>query len=466
MSRSARRCGGRRATAPDLLRWLVPHRFLSTVSPERSLEEIIQERAFAGLLQTHAQPFFRLCNTLGRQPCDAWAKKHFHQLVSAADSLESYLDDYGARFNRTYAALRELMAALRWFGLAGFSLAHLDGRLSSYDLEASMSSRDLSAARASIREGRSFIDETVRAVLEQIVRECDLLGLERTPELYPEQHIEGVAPRQRLPRNVGQEDLVDENQKIAEVASKYLACCDMLEDLGVRALADPAQRDELLTRCCSEAHARVYEATVHNLQSTYDTNIKNSVVEGRDHRLPRLRGHLSTALHLLEAVTFLTHFVERHEGGQRNEAVERRITQVVQRTRVQDVILNHLLAEAVRFMAGGRGIAEELLQSYTNLQELVVELPPDLKLHARPASLIVGIVGRYGTPVELELDGHRCNAGSILELLVTIGSHPEARRFVFRGDENPLRDIGLLFRHGLGEHGMDALPQQLRYLRS
>lgn len=433
---------------------------------ERALEEIIQERAFAGLLQTHAQPFFRLGNTLGRQPSGAWAKKHYHLLVSAADSLESYLDDYGARFNRTYATLRELVASLRWFGLAGFSLAHLDGRLPSYDLEASMSAHELTEARASIRSARTFIDETVRTLLEQISRECDALGLERTPELHSEQHIDGVAPRQRLPRNVGQEDLADENQKIAEVASKYLACCDLLEELGVRRIEDPTKRDELLRRSCSEARARVYEATVHNLQSTYDTNVKNSVVEGRDQRLVRLRGHLSTALHLLEAVTFLTHFVERHESGQRNEAVERRITQVVQRSRVQAVILNDLLAEAVRFMARGRAIAEELLQTYTNLQELVAELPDDLKLHARPASLIVGIVGHYGTPVELELAGHRCNAGSILELLVTIGSNPDARRFVFRGDENPLRDIGLLFRHGLGERGLDALPPQLGYLRS
>lgn len=436
------------------------------MTPERSLEEIIQERAFAGLLQTQAQPFFRLCNTLGRQPSEAWAKKHLHLLVSAADSLESYLDDYGARFNRTYAALRELVASVRWFGMAGFSLAHLDGRLGSYDLEASMSAQELAQARASIRSARDFIHETVHTLLEQIVRESGSLGLERTPELYPEQHFDSVAPRQRLPRNVGQEDLVDENQKIAEVASKYLACCDMLEDLDVRPLQDPLQRDELLRRCCSEARARVYEATVHNLQSTYDTNIKNSVVEGRDHRLPRLRGHLSTALHLLEAVTFLTHFVERHEGGQRNEVVERRVTQIVQRSRVQEVILNSLLAEAVRFMVQGRGIADELLQTYTNLQELVVELPDDLRLHARPASLIVGIVGHYGTPVELELAGQRCNAGSILELLVTIGSNPEARRFVFRGDENPLRDIGLLFRSGLGERGMEVLPPQLGYLRA
>jgi hypothetical protein len=79
--------------------------------------------------------------------------------------------------------------------------------------------------------------------------------------------------------------------------------------------------------------------------------------------------------------------------------------------------------------------------------------------------LIVGIVGHFGTPVEFEVQGHKCNAGSILELLVTVGSHPDARRFVFRGDENPLRDIGLLFQNGLGEHGLDRLPERLSYLR-
>jgi len=86
-------------------------------------------------------------------------------------------------------------------------------------------------------------------------------------------------------------------------------------------------------------------------------------------------------------------------------------------------------------------------------------------LHARPAALIVGIVSRYGTPVELEVKGQNCNAGSILELLVTVGSHPDEKEFTFRGDATPLRDIALLFQYGLGEEGVDALPDELSYLR-
>jgi hypothetical protein len=268
-----------------------------------------------------------------------------------------------------------------------------------------------------------------------------------------------------LPRNMGQEDLVDDEQKVAEVASKYLQACAMLEETGIHRILDEGERERWLGRHCSEVQARVYEATVHNLQSTYDTHVKNSPAEAADPRLSKLRGHLSGSLHLLEAVTYLAHFVERHESGQRNELLEARIGAVVKRSEVREHTLNHLLHWAAVILKRGRPLAEDLLPSYTDLQVLEVELPPTVSMHARPAALIVSIVNHFGTPVEMELDGTRCNAASILELLVAVGSHPNARRFVFHGDIKPLTDIKLLFEYSVGEKGMERLPPQLAYLR-
>lgn len=65
----------------------------------------------------------------------------------------------------------------------------------------------------------------------------------------------------------------------------------------------------------------------------------------------------------------------------------------------------------------------------------------------------------------MEIAGKRCNAASILELLVAVGSNPGERRLVFHGDERPLRDIRLLVEHDLGENGTDGLPEDLHYLR-
>ncbi len=428
---------------------------------ETSLEQLIEERQFAGILQTHGEVFFRLSNTLlGLSPA-SWNKRHYFQLINESNTLESFLDDYGARFNRTYSFFTELVASLRWFAMSGYSLIHASGRLASYGLAGQADGGAL--IESELGRALGFCNHTAAQLLDALRAEARLLGVELTPEGFPESNFLPVAARRRLPRNVGQTDPVDDAQKVAEVASKYLTACSMLAELGVRPIADPSERRAFLKRACTEEQARVYEATVHNLQSTYDTHLQNTVAEGSDKRLPRLRGHVSAALHVLASVTYLTHFFERHEDDLRSEEVKHRIGGLVSRTEVQGVILD-LLVLANRILGDGRGVAEDLLPEYTNVQQLEIELADGLVMHARPAALIVGIVNHYGTPVEMEIAGQTCNAGSILELLVSVGSHPDVRRFVFRGDENPLRDIRRLFESQLGEDGLDALPPELAYL--
>jgi len=436
------------------------------VPPESPLEEIVAESTFAGKLQAQGAVFVQLANVLDALPAEAWSKRFFYRLGSEADALESFLDDYGAKYNRAFTLTRELVASIRWIAQAGISLRHFEGRFDSYGLAASLSPSDSTQLRASLARVCAALAEGNRSLLRQLRAEYGRAGVVWANARLPEHLFADSGSRQRLPRNVDHEDLQDENQRIAEIASKYIAACSMLGELGQRPIEDPDERRRKLSTACREEQARVYEATVHNLQSAYDTYIKNTVIESRDARLPRLRGHLSGALHLLEAVTFLTHFVERHDQGVRDESADKVIGVLVPRSQAQDIILNELLRWANRLMQSGRPMAEELLPTYITLQELQVELPKNVRLHARPAALIVNIVAHHGTPVEMRVEGHRCNAGSILELLVAVGSHPEARVYVFRGDIHPLRDIGLLFESALGEDGIENLPAALAYLRN
>lgn len=435
------------------------------MSADRPLEEVIVEPAFAALLQEHAIDFSRAFNALEGRGTAPWSKQDFYVLSSEAAALETYLDDHGAKFNRTFSLFRELVASIRWLAVAGFSVSHMEARLESYGLRASLSAAEYIDVQGSMASSRQFLAGAIASLSRQAREECGRLSIQWDAGRSLGRQGEGGLVFRRLPRNLGQEELTDDTQRIAEIASKYLAACDMLDGLGLDRIREPEVRRRRLATVCKEEQARVYEATVHNLQSTYDTYIKHTVVEGRDERLPRLRGHMSAALHLLEATTVLSHFVERHELEVRGEAPEHVIARHVERAQVQDVILNHLLYWANVLLQRGRGTAEELLPNYIEMRELHVELPSSLKLHARPAALIVNIVSHHGTPVEMEVAGQKCNAGSILELLINVGSHPEARDYRFRGDVNPLRDIGLLFEHGLGEHGLENLPAQLQYLK-
>ena len=436
-----------------------------TAIPDGSLEQYVPERDFVGLLESAGADFFRLTGSLQGTAEHRWTKRLYFLTYTEADELESFLDDYGARYNQRFCLLTELVASTRGFSLAGLSLEHLARRLSGYGVLARLDPSEAARTRDDLSLAAGFVRGSLLRLLGEARDEAGRLGLASPKGPYPGVDAEEPVVRFRLPRNVGSEEIEDEEQRIADVASKYLQACTMLDEAGVRRCETSTECESLRAESCTEELARVYEATVHNLQSTYDTYVKNTVLEERDERLPHLRGHVSATLHLLEAVTQLAHFVERHESEVRDHAARTRLAQLVPRSDVNEITVNRLLYPAHRILQEARPLAEALLPSYTNVQSLEVELADGIFLHARPASLIVSIVNHFGTPVELEVEGKTCNAGSILELMVVVGSHPEARRFAFRGDEHPLRDIGLLFQHGLGEAGLDRLPPELGYLR-
>lgn len=435
------------------------------MSADRPLEEVVVEAAFAPLLGKESQTFCRLANSLRASPGGPWSKGLFQRLAHEANRLESFLDDHGARFNRNFSLTRELVASVRWLSLAGFSLSHLTARLDTYGLGQALSGEEQGRLRSTLDQGRQFLRASIELLLQRQREDFERLSVVWDPNLASPDEAYLSAVRRRLPRNLGQEEPTDDSQRIAEIASKYLAACAMLDALDLQPVSEHGALRRKLASVCKEEQARVYEATVHNLQSTYDTHIKNTLVESEDDRLPRLRGLLSAALHLLESVTVLAHFVERHESESRGEATNQTIAGIVDGARIRGLMLNELLHWANLLMQRGRATAEELLPNYIELRELRVELPPTLKLHARPAALIVNIVAHHGTPVELEIAGHRCNAGSILEILIGVGSNPDKRQFLFRGDIHPLHDIGLLFESNLGEDGLGNLPSELQYLR-
>jgi phosphotransferase system HPr-like phosphotransfer protein len=431
---------------------------------EVSIDRIIPEEAFAKALSKEARTFFRLANTVRANKGGGIRRLLFHQLGIEADQVEAFLDDHGAKTNESFSFLRELVASVRGFSSVGFVLGHLQHRLRSYQTELVDGGAEALACRAAIARARAFVSESTVTLLgacyEEAVKsgvvwdECEVLG----PE-----DLQGPV-NLRLPHNLGDEVIVEEDRKIAEVASKFLQVCEMFSHADIHIIDDPEARDEFLRQVCSEERARVYEATVHNLQSTYDTYIKGTSHEKGDIRLVHLRGHASAAFHLLEAVTDLTHFVERHESGTRKQASGDRMGRLLSRESVQQVILNDLLCWSKELILSGENLARELLSSFSQVRELELLVPEGVSVHARPASLIVAIVNYHEMPVELSIEGKICNAASILDVLICAGSNPEAVKYLFRGDSRPLADLELLFAARLGEAGLEQLPEQLAYL--
>jgi len=431
---------------------------------EASIDEVLSEEDFQPLAKERGERFGRLAHTLLARAPGGWTRRHFYQLIVEADVFEAFLDDHGAAYNRTYRLFRELVASVRGLARAGYAVRHLESRFDSYGTRLSAIPIEEERFSEAVEEARRFLEESLRGLLAESLEEAARRGVDLSSASFSEDEYITDRSRRRLPRNLDGEIQEDEEHYIASVASRYLDVCDLFDELGLGEISSAAERERYLSEICTEERARVYEASVHNLQSAYDTYIGDTALEESDDRLPRMRGHISVAFHLLEAVTDLVHFVERHEGARSNEA-SAKIAEIVDRDRVVQIAYDNLLAWAVRMIHLGREYAEALVPTYTNQRDLTVEVPDELTLHARPVSLIVKIVDHHGTPVSCEVDGSECNAGSILEMMITVGSNSEARRYVFTGDERPLADIQRLFEAGLGEGGLENLPKELEYLR-
>lgn len=431
---------------------------------ELHLEEIIHEEKFSAQLERSAQGFFRLCNFLGSTEPSAWSKKHYYQCVTESNEIETFLDDHGARYNKSFCYLTELVASMRGFGLAAHSLKHIENRYEKYGINADAVEHQ--EFRKDLGSAIGFVNLSIAKLSREILAEAARRAVAVPPEKLPEAKFGEFATKKHLPRNVDEDELLNEEQKIAEICSKYLKASEMLEALKIRRIQDPEKRKTFISRHCTEDRARVYESTVHNLQSKYDTYIKNTKIEKKDRSLIALRGHVSVALHLLEAATHLVHFYERHENDIRSEKTKGQIAQLIDKNSVLDQVLNFALFHADRVFRKGKPFAEALLPHYTKVKTIEVKIPEGRSLHARPASLIVAIVNHYGTPVEIEAEGSRCNAASIMQVMILAGTHPNVRKLLFKGDEYPLEDIRLLFENGLGEKGLDELPERLFYLRS
>lgn len=428
---------------------------------QSSIDRVIPEDRFAAVLAEEAEPLFRLANTVLGQSDAGRRRIHLYQLGIEADLVEAFLDDHGAKHNRAFVFLRELVASVRGFARVGFSLEHLHGRFDGYELR--LAEEERAGCREALVESRAFVLEALRSLLDACRSEAAELGVGWPQGGGDEARDLDLLVNLRLPHNLGDDPFDEDDLKVAGVSSKYLQVCEMFQQVGIRGVEDPREREAYLSRICTEERARVYEATVHNLQSAYDTYIKGTKLESRESRLGVLRGHASAAFHLLEAVTGLAHFVERHAEA-RAEGDRDCMADRVDRARVREVTLNGCLLWADTLIRQGEPVAREILASVSQVEELVLAVPEGLTIHARPASLIVNVVGRYEMPVEMEIAGNACNAASILEVLICAGSNPDADSCTFRGDARPLRDLQLLFEARLGEEGLDGLPPELAYL--
>ncbi len=422
-----------------------------------SRDVIVREDEFRTLLAKESQAFGGCVVAIRNDAQLLRSPSVMARLSQEAHDFETFLDDFGARQNRTFVTFGETVASARGLAAVGSIGLHLSQRLTRYQVLI-----DRAPLATELDESLGRLNEALHGLLGSLELEASQHGCKwslssvEVKSKLPQRHL--------LPRNLDESEAVDERQHIAEIGARFLKVLETSRSLNLGFARPKESLVEFVTEYASEERCRWYESTVHSIQSIYDTFVLNTVVE-RDHPwLASLRGHVSVSLHLLEMATGLVHFYERHESDIRHAPARTAITTVVNELEILDIAVNVCLRHAYLYVESASALAHQILQMFVSRAVVALCMPAGVTLHARPLALIVQIARHYGTPLEISLDGESCSANSLMSLILLGGRHPRPQQIRVHGDSRALRDLEALFESGLGEHGRPLAPG-LEYLR-
>jgi phosphotransferase system HPr (HPr) family protein len=425
------------------------------MTPTPTHEAILHEDEFAALLRDVSKEFSECLSSIVAHESGFDEIGSMARLVASAHGFETFLDDHGARQNRTFVSLGEIVASVRGIARVRVDNLHLVSRLHRYELLQGCSGLELALEEAEVVLRRSLLG-LVGALREELSR----LGVPWPIPLPTTQ--EPVSRQRQLPRNLDAGLAVDEREHIAAIGSRFLSVVAASRNLGLDKHRRGDDLPTFVSHHATEERCRWYQSAVHNIQSMYDTYVLGTSIEEEHPWLHYLRGHATVSFHLLEMATDLVHFYERHENDIRHEAARDVIATVVPKGEILDIAINTYLHHAYVFVEECAEVASRVLTTFVSQQAVDLELPEGVVLHARPLALIVQIARHHGSPIEISIEGDSCSANSLMSLIMLAGQYPECRRLHAKGDSAALEDLKRLFESGLGENGQ--LPGELSYL--
>ena len=427
-------------------------------------DSLCSEEEFAEILSEQSHLLLHIEELAQRNPQARFSRRIHATIMEESVDIEDLLDDYDARYNKSYASLLELVASLRGFSAVGYCLKNVQMRTRPGGfLEDPQQDEDF---RNETEATQRFADQSVRILLRQIRDEIQTVcGLEDVGEPPSRMISQDGAVQKKLPHTLGANDNGDVRTLVATEASLFLAAHKvMLHRSACRKFDDIDEMRRFVLDICDEEQSRFLEAKLENIQSRYDTFVRNSVTEREDVELRNFRYMLEISLQLTRVLRNLVHFYERHEDDLRTEEAKVTVPLLIDKATVLDRILNFGLYYVYQFMGRGVPIAEALLSTYTTKEVVTLTIPDGCMLHARPSSLISKVVVHHGTPIEMTMGKESCYAGSVMQVILLAGNNLEEREVTFSGDRGPIQDIVTLFECGLGEVGMDVFPDRLAYL--
>jgi hypothetical protein len=340
------------------------------------------------------------------------SKRFYDYIAGQAALAEALLDSCGAKENRAWFFLRELVAAVCSFAKVSYLLRYLELRLGTYDTL----DQEILEFQVITSNVRQVFDTILPSVFAQLEREAKSLGITIPPNSLKRDMFPYFDTPGRLYSDMWVENSVQVDEAIVKIATAYLEIAEEYTALGFSRIFTVQELIEMIPDHVNEERLRTFEADVHNLQSVYDTYIQYTREEAADARLVKLRSFVSIALHLLEIATVLVHFHERHERNSRYPEIYRRLQQLIGTYQMLDIMGNYSLFYCTKFLQKGKELSEETVMDYAQIQSKRIPIPIYRGFHVRPSTYVARIARHYGVDIQMHLGDEVYDAGCVFDL--------------------------------------------------
>ncbi len=342
-------------------------------------------------------------------------------IMREVDKIETFLDDYGATHNRKFFYLRELIASVRWINIVIFQELHLLVRLDSYSLEITPAEREEFAGK--LKETVSFYLEGLKNLALELRKEMAKYGFKKTRGKFGEQKTLVQIQKKILPPDLHENVVNEEKEEVFEVLIKFLENSEAFNMFVCEADAE-AEVTEIVT----EEVLEKYRSIFNQLESLYDTYLKNTEIEKNFHDLRKIRSCTAITLHLLEIGKALVHFYERHGDKVSRYSTAVQISNLVNKRKIQETLKELVLFYSILFLSKGKDVSIKIFrQMGRDADEFIYStrmmIIPSHRLedfHLRPIMPVTQIAGKYSLDSHLYYNRNKYNLKSPIEMAIAI----------------------------------------------
>ena len=382
-------------------------------------------------------------------------------IMREVDAIETFLDDYGASHNKKFFYFRELIGSIRWINIAIFQGLHILARMKSYNLDIDEQVKD-----RFINDLKKIITlylTTLKNLAVILQEEALKIGIkkQKTREKYGKKKSLIEIQKKILPPDIEEDTGKEKEEQAISIMIKFLESAERFNTFVCSMKSEEEITEEIMEK---------YRSIFHQIESLYDTFLKNTDIEYKYQELKTIRSYVALSLHLLEMGKALAHFYERHSDKVRRYSTSPRLSNLVSNLTIKETLREFILNYSIYFLLAGKSTSVRIFKKMGmdadefiySTKKLILYSYRIEDFHIRPVMPVTQIAGKYKLDTYLYYNRNRYDLKSPVEMAIAIpdireGLSKENVEIMIQGPRKSVNEICEFLKERCGASEKDII---------